>query len=83
VGLELERIEYQPNPIFWVWSFHSMLKRRFPGSRWPDRLFPPVGIFDSTPLSFVLQAGFTAVDLVLRRLSGRTASMAAELRKPR
>ena len=81
-GLALERVEYQPNPIFWVWSCHSWLRDRFPRSRWPDRLFPPVRIFDDTPWSFVLLSAFTVVDAVLRRLTGRTASIAVAMRRP-
>ena len=81
VGLEFERVEYQPNPIFWVWSCHSLLRGRFPNSRWPDRLFPPVRIFDSSFQSFSLMSAFTVVDLIMRRVTGRTASMAVELRK--
>ena len=83
VGLQLERVEYQPNPIFWTWSCHAWLRRRFPGRRGPDRVFPPVAIFDASVQSFALQSLFTLVDLVLRGLTGRTASMSAELRKPR
>lgn len=82
VGLEVERVEYQPNPIFWNWSCHSWLRARFPGRRWPDRAFPPVGIFRSTPYTFAVQTAFTLLDLALRRFTGRTASMAVELRKP-
>jgi SAM-dependent methyltransferase len=82
VGLAVERLEYQPNPIFWIWSAHSWLRARFPGRRWPDRIFPPVKIFRSSAHAFLLQAGFTVLDLVLLRLTGRTASMVAELRKP-
>jgi 2-polyprenyl-3-methyl-5-hydroxy-6-metoxy-1,4-benzoquinol methylase len=82
VGLELERVEYQPNPIFWVWSFHSWLRQRFPGSRWPDRVFPPVAIFDDSVRSFVLLSLFSLVDAVQRRLTGRTASIAVEMRRP-
>lgn len=82
VGLEVERIEYQPNPIFWVWTCHSWLKGRFPRRRWPDRAFPPVQIFSPSLKSFALLAAFTSLDVVLRRLSGRTASMSVELRKP-
>jgi SAM-dependent methyltransferase len=82
VGLRLERVEYQPNPIFWVWSCHSWLRDRFPGRRWPDRLFPPVGIFGSSLQSFVLLSAFTVLDLALRLVTGRTASIAVELRKP-
>jgi SAM-dependent methyltransferase len=82
VGLRVERVEYQPNPIFWVWTCHSWLRARFPGRRWPDRAFPPVGIFEPSPRSFVLLSAFTALDLVLRLVTGRTASVAVELRKP-
>ena len=82
VGLELERVDYQPNPIFWVWTCHSLLRARFPGRHWPDQAFPPVGIFDSSVKSFLLQSAFTALDLALRTATGKTASIAVELRKP-
>lgn len=80
-GLELERVEYQPNPIFWVWSCHSWLRSRFPGSRWPDRMFPPVEIFTPSVRSFVLLSIFTVFDLMLRAFTGRTASMSVEMRQ--
>jgi SAM-dependent methyltransferase len=82
VGLDSERVEYQPNPIFWVWTCHSWLRARFPTRRWPDRAFPPVGIFTSSFWSFSLQSVFTVLDVVLRRLTGRTASIVVELRRP-
>jgi 2-polyprenyl-3-methyl-5-hydroxy-6-metoxy-1,4-benzoquinol methylase len=82
VGLTVERIEYQPNPIFWIWSCHSWLRDRFPKRRWPDRAFPPVDIFLPSTQAFLLQSTFTLLDVALRALTGRTASMAAELRKP-
>ncbi len=81
-GLETDFVEYQPNPIFWVWSAHSWLSARFPNRRWPDRAFPPVAIFDPTLRSFVLQSAFTVADVVLKRVTGRTASIAVGLRKP-
>jgi SAM-dependent methyltransferase len=82
VGLAVERVEYQPNPIFWVWTCHAWLRQRFPRRRWPDRAFPPVGIFAPSLHSFLLLSAFTVVDLVLRLATGRTASMAVEMRKP-
>ena len=83
IGLRVERVEYQPNPIFWVWSCHSWLRDRFPRRRWPDRAFPPVGIFQPSLQSFVLLSAFTLLDIVLRRRTGRTASVSVEMRKPR
>jgi SAM-dependent methyltransferase len=82
IGLDLERVEYQPNPIFWVWTCHSWLRDRLGRRRLADRVFPPVGIFASTPWAFLLQAAFTVVDVLLRRATGRTASIAVEMRKP-
>ena len=82
IGLELERVEYQPNPIFGVWTCHSWLKQRFPNSRWPDRLFPPIGIFHPGLRSFLLLSTFTLFDLVVRLFTGKTGSIAVELRKP-
>lgn len=82
IGLEVVRVEYQPNPIFWVWTCHAALRTRFPARRWPDVAFPPVRIFDPSPRSFALLAVFTVVDLLLRLATGRTASMAVEMRRP-
>lgn len=82
VGLSLERVEYQVNPVFWVWTCHARLKARFPRAAWPDRLFPTVAIFHRSLQSFLLLSIFTTVDLVQRLVTGRTASMAVELRKP-
>jgi 2-polyprenyl-3-methyl-5-hydroxy-6-metoxy-1,4-benzoquinol methylase len=82
VGLRQERVDYQTNPVFWNWSFHSWLSGRFPKSRWPDRLFPTVDIFLPSPQSFVLLSIFTTADLVLRAMTRKTASMSSDLRKP-
>ena len=82
VGLDLERVEYQPNPIFWVWSLHSWLRDRFPRRRWPDRVFPPVGIFNPSLQSLALLSTFTGFDVAQRVVTGRTGSIAVELRKP-
>jgi SAM-dependent methyltransferase len=81
VGLRLERVEYQVNPVFWNWTCHSWLKSRFPNSTWPDRVFPTIAIFHKSFQSFVLLSLFTVVDALQRVVTGKTASMAAELRK--
>ncbi len=82
IGLQLERVEYQLNPVFWVWTCHSWLRSRFPGARWPDRAFPTISIFHRSLQSFALLSVFTTVDLIQRLVTKRTASMAVELRKP-
>jgi len=82
VGLHQERVEYQTNPVFWNWSLHALLADKFRGQRWPDRVFPTVRIFLPSLQSFVLLSIFTTVDVVLRAVTGRTASMSCDLRKP-
>lgn len=82
VGLEVDQVAYQPNPIFWVWSFHSWLSRRFPGSRWPGRLFPPVKIFSPSLRSLALLGTFTILDRLICLFSGRTGSITIDLRRP-
>lgn len=82
VGLRPERIDYELNPIFWVWSAHAWSQRRHPQARWPDRVFPPVGIFTPSLRSLAMLGTFWFVDLAQRTLTGRTASMQVELRRP-
>jgi SAM-dependent methyltransferase len=81
VGLELERVDYQVNPVFWNWTVHSWLKSRFPSASWPDRLFPTIAIFHKSLQSFILLSFFTVIDTLQRLITGKTASMSAELRK--
>ena len=40
VGLELERVEYQVNPVFWNWTVHSWLKGPVPESVVARRALP-------------------------------------------
>ncbi|HEV3351747.1 MAG TPA: class I SAM-dependent methyltransferase [Acidimicrobiales bacterium] len=82
VGFEVVRIEYEVNPVFWVWSFHSLLRDRLHMPRFADRLFPTVSIFHPSAQSFVLLSVFTVVDTVLRAVTGRTASMSVTMKRP-
>jgi 2-polyprenyl-3-methyl-5-hydroxy-6-metoxy-1,4-benzoquinol methylase len=82
VGFQVVRVEYDVNPVFWVWSFHSLLRDRLGMPRLADRLFPTVSIFHPSIQSFVLLSTFTVVDLLLRTLTGRTASMSVTMKRP-
>ena len=59
-----------------------MAARPVPGTRWPDRLFPPVRIFHPSLQSFVLLSVFTTVDILQRTFLRRTGTFSVELRKP-
>jgi 2-polyprenyl-3-methyl-5-hydroxy-6-metoxy-1,4-benzoquinol methylase len=79
VGLTVENVVYEVNPVFWNWSFHAWLTERRP--ELANRLFPPVSIFQPSARSFVLLSIFTVVDLVQRLVTGKTGSMQVELRR--
>jgi 2-polyprenyl-3-methyl-5-hydroxy-6-metoxy-1,4-benzoquinol methylase len=80
VGLVVEEVGYEVNPVFWNWTAHAWLRERR-GDTLADKVFPPVSIFQPSPRSFVLLSIFTVIDMVQRLLTGRTASMQVELRK--
>lgn len=82
VGLAVERVDYELNPVFWNWTAHSWLRERFPHRRWVDRVFPPVDIFHPSARSFLNLSVFTVVDRLQQALTAKTASMVAVLRKP-
>jgi SAM-dependent methyltransferase len=82
VGFDVVRVEYEVNPVFWVWSFHSLLRDRLHQPRLADRLFPTVSIFHPSFQSFVLLSIFTVVDTFLRTVTGRTASMSVTMKRP-
>jgi 2-polyprenyl-3-methyl-5-hydroxy-6-metoxy-1,4-benzoquinol methylase len=81
VGLRVEQVGYEVNPVFWNWTCHAWLREKR-GDEVADRVFPPVSIFQPSPRSFVLLSIFTIVDIVQKLLTGRTASMQVETRKP-
>jgi 2-polyprenyl-3-methyl-5-hydroxy-6-metoxy-1,4-benzoquinol methylase len=81
VGLTLEQVGYEVNPVFWNWTCHAWLSERRSDAL-ADRVFPPVSIFAPSPRSFALLSIFTVVDLLQRLVTGRTGSMQVELRRP-
>ncbi|HVX68247.1 MAG TPA: class I SAM-dependent methyltransferase [Mycobacteriales bacterium] len=81
IGLNVEQISYEVNPVFWNWTCHARL-RESRGDDFADKLFPPVSIFQPGLQSFVLLSIFTIVDIVQKLITGRTASMQVELRRP-
>lgn len=81
-GFKLEHIEFQPNAIFWVWTFHSLLKSNPALSKYADSLFPPVTWAQTTLGNFVRNASFAALDLLIKLATGQTSNMGVAFRKP-
>jgi 2-polyprenyl-3-methyl-5-hydroxy-6-metoxy-1,4-benzoquinol methylase len=80
VGLCVEQVVYEVNPVFWNWTCHAWLRERRGAAA--DRVFPPVAIFQPSVQSFVLLSVFTVVDMLQRLLTGKTGSMQVEVRRP-
>lgn len=79
-GFEVVRVDYLPSAVFWVWTMHSMMWSRHPSLA--DKLFPPVDILlRGSPWIWSLMSFFTFVDVMNKKLSGKTACMRVLLRK--
>lgn len=81
-GFELVHIEYQPNAIFWVWTFHSLLKSNPYFSKYADVLFPPVKWAQTTLPNFVRNGCFAVLDALIKAFTGQTSNMGVAFRKP-
>lgn len=81
-GFELVHLEFQPNAIFWVWTFHSLLKRNPQLAGMADKLFPPINWAQTTPGNFIRNGFFAGVDMVLKMVTGQTSNMGVVFRKP-
>jgi 2-polyprenyl-3-methyl-5-hydroxy-6-metoxy-1,4-benzoquinol methylase len=81
-NFEIAHIDFQPNAIFWVWTFHSMLKGNAQLSKYADSLFPPIDWSKTTPGNFVRNGFFAALDCAIKLTTGQTSNMGVAFRKP-
>lgn len=81
-GFELVGIDFQPNGVNWVFTFHSLMKENRLLSRYADTLFPTTGWSRATLANFVRNGFFVMVDLVLKLITGQTSNMGVAFRKP-
>lgn len=81
-GFELAQIVYQPNAIFWIWTFHSLC-RSIPWLRkYADVLFPPIEWSKTTLANFIRNGMFAALDSAIKLTTGQTSNMGVAFRKP-
>jgi len=79
-GFQVLSVTYLPAPVFWVWSFHSLLQPRWP--RLAARLFPPVEIMTRGSVwNFVLLSLFTALEYLGIVTLGTCGQMRVLLRR--
>ncbi|HEY9785449.1 MAG TPA: methyltransferase domain-containing protein [Candidatus Obscuribacterales bacterium] len=81
-GFELVHLEFQPNAIFWVWTFHSILKRNPALSKYADTLFPPINWSQTTFGNFIRNSFFAVADIWIKIFTGQTSNMGVVFRKP-
>jgi 2-polyprenyl-3-methyl-5-hydroxy-6-metoxy-1,4-benzoquinol methylase len=78
-GFQVERVDYVPSAVFWVWTAHSMVFQR--SRALADRLFPPVDILlRGNPWIWSLMVFFTLLDRLVLLTTGKTACMRVLLR---
>jgi len=80
-GLEVLGIEYFPVPIFWIWTFHSLIFSMTKNKKIADILFPLMENKSNYIYSFLLKVNFTLWDYLIKIFTGRTALMCVTLRK--
>ncbi|MBF0244892.1 MAG: class I SAM-dependent methyltransferase [Planctomycetes bacterium] len=80
-GFEVMRIDYQPVPIFWIWTLHSFVYRGKGKRDQADSFFPLFEKQDNFKKIFFLKVIFTVIDLLLKLFTGKTSLMSVTLRK--
>ncbi len=91
IGFKVEMIQYNPAPAFWNWTCHSIVKSWSNGKSekeavkikaLADNLFPPVDFQRNNLKNLFFVAGFTAIDIAIKVLTGSTSNMAVVMRRP-
>jgi 2-polyprenyl-3-methyl-5-hydroxy-6-metoxy-1,4-benzoquinol methylase len=81
-GFEHLHTGFSTNGTFWTWTFHSLLRRRWPAAL-NDALFPSDYRFiRNNPWNIARIGLFTAIDLINVKLTGQSSNMLVILRKP-
>lgn len=82
VGFEFLDLSFHPAPVHWVWTLHNLsLARRGVIRRIGERLFAPMDVFGGGLKALTLLSLFTAIDVGLRAVTGRTSSMMVIFRR--
>ncbi|HEX2843374.1 class I SAM-dependent methyltransferase [Hyphomicrobium sp.] len=73
MGLKTIVAQPYPSPVFWNWTFHSLLMS-VAGTRVADAIFPPVKIFYGGLRSFFLLGTFSVIESAILKLGGRASA---------
>lgn len=80
-GLEVLIVNYSPAPIFWIWTFHSLVFNAFKNRKIADFLFPLLENNKNFIYSFFLKINFTAWDYIIKLFTGHTSLVCVTFKK--
>ena len=81
-GFILREIAFHPAPVHWLWTFNNLSRARGGAlGALGRRLFAPLGAFRGGPKALALLSAFSAFDVALAAVSGRTSNMMAVFQK--
>lgn len=86
-GFSSGEMQFHPAPAFWNWTMHSLigsLDKNEPGffSRLSDSWFPPTEFQKNSLRNLIFVSAFTALDIVIKAITGKTSNMSLNARKP-
>ncbi len=83
-GFVLREIAFHSAPVHWVWTLHNLsLERGDWLGRVGRRVFAPLDVFAGGPKTLVMLGAFSALDMGMLGVSGRTSNMMAVFQKVR
>lgn len=80
-GFRIERIDFYPVPIFWIWTMHSIFYRGHGNQKFADSWFPLFEDRSNYKISLFNKVVFTLADLCLKAFTGKTSLMSIVMRK--
>jgi len=82
-NLQIKSITYHVVPIFWIWSFHSWLRRGKGKRSIADLCFPLRENKQTFIQSFILKVLFSLIDWISKIVTGKTSLMSIVFEKKR
>jgi len=80
-GLKVVNITYSPSPIFWIWTFHSLIFNAFKNKRIADILFPLFENNITFIYSLFLKINFTIWDYIIKLFTKQTSIICVTFKK--
>ena len=80
-GLKVLTVDYSPSPIFWIWTFHSLIFNTFKNRKIADVLFPLLENNKNFLYSLFLKINFTIWDYIIKLFTKQTSIVCITFKK--